>query len=141
MTATVANVKELISTSKSDGDIATFLASGQSLYDALIPAGTHVDALADKIVAYLAAHFLAVTVEAGWPQEQKMGDAMSRIVTPADGYGALPTTGLSMTRFGQTAIVLDTSGKLAKHNNDLGPTRPTAGTDPEELGPAVFRVL
>lgn len=58
-----------------------------------------------RIELYLAAHFVALTEEKGSLTGEDFGDAE---VTLANVY----TAGFNSTRFGQMALVLDTSGKL-----------------------------
>lgn len=59
-----------------------------------------------QIELYLATHFVALVEEKGSLKGESFGDAK---VFLADVYKA----GFSATRFGQVAITLDTSGKLA----------------------------
>jgi hypothetical protein len=60
------------------------------------------------IELYLAAHYAAISLEKGGLQRQKIGDG-------EDWYQPIEQSaaGLSTTRFGQQALVLDTSGVLA----------------------------
>lgn len=60
-----------------------------------------------QIELYLAAHFLTLTVEEGPKAAEALGDATER-------YHNIYAAGLRSTRFGQQAILLDTSGTLAE---------------------------
>jgi len=64
------------------------------------------DARLVQIELYLAAHFLAITTREGPLAAETMGDASER-------YHNIYTAGLRSTRFGQQAVLLDTSGTLA----------------------------
>ena len=59
-----------------------------------------------QIELYLAAHMVALTEEKGGVIKKSTGEAF-------EAYGGEFTTGFNMTRYGQHAIVLDTSGTLA----------------------------
>jgi len=61
-----------------------------------------------QIELYLAAHFAVVTYERGGLTSQKLGEGEERYNAPK------ATDGLSATRFGQQAVMLDTSGTLSK---------------------------
>lgn len=78
----------------------------------------------DAITLYVMAHFLLISQESGGIQEEKVGDAQQTYVPQDKG-----ATGLSTTRFGRQALMLDTSGSLASL---------TAGSN---LLPAQFRVV
>ncbi len=64
------------------------------------------EAMLTKIELYLAAHFAALLVENGGLVRSAVGDA-------AETYANIYDKGLRATRFGQQAIVLDTTGTLA----------------------------
>lgn len=61
----------------------------------------------DKIVLYLTAHLLVLSEENGGISRSKMGDADESYVVPFE------QVGLNSTRFGQLALNLDPTGKLA----------------------------
>lgn len=67
----------------------------------------------DKIQTYLAAHFLFIATSGGGQggglKSEKMGESTDEYFSPEEtgGYG------LAATSFGQQAMVLDTTGKLA----------------------------
>lgn len=67
------------------------------------------------IELYLASHFAVLTIEKGGLTRQKLGEA-------EEGYRQDFTSkpNLSMTRFGQQALALDTSGSLSKMDSPAG---------------------
>ncbi len=65
------------------------------------------EAILEKIELYLAAHFVALTSEKGTLKFSKVGDSSDAWDVTELGEG------LRATRYGQTALVLDTSGILA----------------------------
>lgn len=103
-----SQVKELIETSKSDEIIDTnFIATASHLVDTHLVGKSLSDETLRQIELYLAAHFLTIAEEGGAIMRDAYGDASTLY---ADVYGK----GLSMTRFGQQAMLFDTSGTLAK---------------------------
>ena len=60
------------------------------------------------IELYLAAHFLTVTEERGGLKSTKTGQG-------SESYGGKFGTGLNLTRYGQQAMALDTTGTLASN--------------------------
>ena len=100
------DVKAVIDTTR---DTAPFIATAQLLADEeLADKGLSTERL-DKIVLYLAAHFVCVTEEKGGLKQDRLLEAESTFKTPADDQN-----GLASTRYGQQAMILDTSGSLAK---------------------------
>jgi hypothetical protein len=75
--------------------------------DTHLSAAGHSTDILEKIELYLAAHFVALTEERGSLKGGKFGDASEFL---SDVF----SEGLRATRFGQTAITLDTSGILVK---------------------------
>lgn len=72
----------------------------------LAPTGKHSEAALRNLELFLAAHFATLTVKEG-PIE------MNRIGAVTERYHDIYEAGLNATRFGQQAIVLDTTGTLA----------------------------
>lgn len=66
------------------------------------------DARKELITKYLAAHFAIVSLERGGLTRQKVGESADTYKTGLDS-----DQGFLLTRFGQQAISLDTSGTLA----------------------------
>lgn len=109
-----SDVKNLIDT---DVDVTPFIEVAQLVVDEdLASSGLSADRL-EAITRYLAAHFTCITVETGGLQEARIGGL-------AGTYERYRSTdpkakGYAVTRFGQVAISLDSSGILAsKTAND-----------------------
>ena len=106
--ATAEQVKELIQTSLSDETIASNMVITANTYvNANLLAEGHSAATLKQIELYLATHFVAITEERGGLIRSEYGDAEEWL---SDIYGS----GLKSTRYGQTALLLDTSGVLAR---------------------------
>ena len=100
-------VKEIIETSLEDSVVLSSMIDTANLYvDTHLADAGHSDAVLAKIELYLAAHFVALTEERGSLKGSKMGDASEFL---SDIY----SEGFKATRFGQTALTLDTTGTLA----------------------------
>lgn len=100
-------VKELINTSLSDVIVTSSIDMASRYIDTVL-VGEGVDALrlAD-IELWLSAHFIAMRdQDEGMTVEQEAGDAKAK-------YSGQYGMSLNLTRYGQMAIFLDTSGKLA----------------------------
>jgi hypothetical protein len=102
-------VKEIIDTNLSDLVVQSSIDIASRYIDKVIPAtGDGLDQLrlAD-IELYLSAHLLAMRdQDEGAVTSEKDGDAEAQ-------YSGFFSKGIEGTRYGQTAIFLDTSGKLA----------------------------
>jgi len=72
----------------------------------------------DLITLYLAAHFAAITDQSGGRVRSKVGDTEEDYI-PISSYRE-PLQGFRMTRYGQQAMVLDTSGSLAGMSASAG---------------------
>jgi hypothetical protein len=90
--------------------------------DELIPAGLTSTVRQDLVAKYLAAHFVTVAQEKGGIVVDRMGSAQQSYT------GDQQVQGLSLTRFGQQAIVFDTTGRLSN-------------LDRARVGQAEFRVV
>ena len=103
-----SEVKEIIETSLEDSVILSSMIDTANLYvDTHLSDAGHSDAILAKIELYLAAHYVALTEERGSLKGSSLGDASEFL---ADVY----SEGMKATRFGQTAITLDSSGILAE---------------------------
>lgn len=102
-------VKELISTELTDSVIlASMIDTANVFVDThLVPDANHGAPILNKIELYLAAHFVAISEEKGAVKFSKVGDASDAFDVSNLG------SGFNSTRFGQTALSLDTSGILA----------------------------
>lgn len=63
----------------------------------------------DQIALYLAAHFATISIYHGGLSHQRVSDSEERYQPVSE-----KLTGLATTKFGQSAISLDTSGTLSK---------------------------
>lgn len=101
---TDTEVKQIIETEK---DTTPFINTADLVVsESLESVGLSEERL-KQITLWLAAHYTAITVERGGITFDKTGDASSS-------FGAKITkSGLASTRYGQQALVLDTSGTLA----------------------------
>jgi hypothetical protein len=72
----------------------------------------------DLITTYLAAHFCAITDQSGGLTRSKIGDTEEDYI-PISSYRE-PLQGFRMTRYGQQAMVLDTTGSLAGMSSNAG---------------------
>lgn len=65
-----------------------------------------------QIEIFLAAHFAVLAVERGGFRREAMGDSSQSFQTISEKF-----KGFHLTRFGQSAVVLDTTGILAAQGN------------------------
>ncbi len=102
-----SEVKELINTDLTDVIVASSIdIASRFIDDIVVGAGLSADRLAD-VELYLSAHFVAMRdQDEGMITEQDVGDAKVK-------YSGEFGKSLNLTRYGQMAIFLDTSGKLA----------------------------
>jgi hypothetical protein len=91
-------------------DLAPFIDLATLLVDETLAASGLSAARLKQIELYLAAHYAAVTVERGSLSVSKAGDALET-------YKGNFTSGLNLTRYGQTALNLDTTGTLNALSN------------------------
>lgn len=108
---TVADVKQVINTSLSDSYIITHIQVATELVDEVLGSDTSLTSLMKKwIEMYLAAHFIALSNErattGGAVLEREAGDTRVRY--------AAASVAVSSTSYGQAAINLDRTGKLAQ---------------------------
>jgi len=103
-----AQVKEIIETDIDDDILlSNFIDTAHIYVDTHLSAAGHDSHILTKIELYLAAHFVAITDEGGALKYTKLGDA-------SDAYDtSFLDSGLKSTRYGQTALTLDSSGILA----------------------------
>jgi hypothetical protein len=111
---TGAEVKQIYPT---NSDVSPFIDVAHVLVTEELAASGLSDSRKAQIEKYLAAHFALVTLERGGLSRQKIGDA-------EDYYQIWNNReqSLSATRFGQQALILDTTGTLAS----LGTNKLTA---------------
>lgn len=99
---TDAEVKELIPTTK---DTVPFIETANLLVTELLASAGLTAERLTAIELYLSAHFVALSDEKGGLIETRLGDGID---TFADHYDE----GLKLTRFGQQALSLDSTGTL-----------------------------
>lgn len=107
-----ADVKKIIDTNR---DTTTFIATAQLVVDEELLGKGLTTLRLDQIVLYLAAHFTAITEENGGLHRKRMGESDETYKVPGD-----KDTGLEFTRFGQQALILDTTGTLAALSANKG---------------------
>jgi hypothetical protein len=103
----VDDLKSLIESDKEDEALEAFVDIANLLVNEQLVGKGLSDAMLTKIELYLAAHFLAVVTELGGLVRDSYGSASVQL---SDVYGP----GLGSTRFGQTALVLDTTATLQR---------------------------
>lgn len=97
-----------------DRDVTPFLETASLLVDEILASsGLSVNRL-DAIKKYLAAHFVWITETVGLVSKD-IGATKEVYRTYSD-----KSVGLSSSRYGQTALALDTSGKLASVTANSG---------------------
>ena len=105
---TADNVKEIVQNVDLDDALVLSHMVDQAnlVVDTHLVGQGHSDRVLQKIELNLAAHYVVLTTEKGGLVSTKMGDAEDRL---SDVY----SDGFRSTRFGQTALVLDSTGILA----------------------------
>ena len=114
ITTTVEEVLELIKTTAENSTVLSSYIKTANVYVTanLATAGLSAAVLAE-VELYLSAHFTAIVEEKGGLIKEMMGDS-------SDTYADKFTKGLGLTRFGQMAMVLDTTGTLARLSANAG---------------------
>lgn len=90
-------------------DVQPFIDSAIVLVDAIIGTAAN-DTILELVTRYLAAHLMAVT---------DPRTATEQVKSIQVSYQHKLSQGLGITHFGATAMLLDTSGKLAAHNQKV----------------------
>ncbi len=101
---TKEEVKELIATSF---DVGPFIATAGLLVDEILAGQGMSDARLKTIELWLSAHYTAVAEERGALKKSNKGDS-------EEDYDIVVGEGLKMTRFGQQALALDSTGLLSE---------------------------
>jgi hypothetical protein len=99
------DVRKLI-TLTSVSDTASFIETANVMVDQNLLDSGLSDAVLEQIEKYLAAHLLAIHPDEKQVIEQTIGDAI-------DKYAGSFGKGLESTSFGQTVLLLDTTGTFA----------------------------
>lgn len=100
-----ADVRGLIQV-PSDVNPDVFIETANAIVEEHLVGAVTSEVLLNKIELYLAAHFTALTVERGSLIRTTAGEA-------SEALQSIYAAGFKSTRFGQQAIALDYSGKLA----------------------------
>ncbi len=100
---TADEVGELIDT---DRTLDSFIITASLIVTEELASAGHSNARLTQIELYLAAHFVALAEERGGLQRWQVGDSAELIANVYD-------KGFQMTRYGQQAMALDTSGALS----------------------------
>lgn len=115
MAATTSSVRVLLGSDYNDVDLAS-IAPHLSAAELVVSEDLAVSGLTPErkelIVNFLAAHFAVISFERGGLTRQKVGES-----TDTYKEGSNSDRGYLMTRFGQQAVALDTSGTLALNAN------------------------
>lgn len=90
-------------------DLSVFVQQGQLIADELLGSSALSSTRQNLIATYLAAHIYTISMERGALSSTGMGEAV-------DKFHNTYTRGFGMTRFGQQAIALDSSGILAQES-------------------------
>lgn len=106
-------------------DLTVFMNTANVLVDDLLGSSSLSANTLKLIETYLAAHLYALTEERGSLASETFGDSTER-------YHNVYKAGFNSTRFGQQALVIDTTGTLA---------RESAKADKASIKSAEFRVL
>ena len=99
-----SEVKQIIGTNR---DTTPFIQTATLIVDEELVSRGLSDERLRQVELYLAAHYVAIAEEKGALVEAETGDARER-------YGGEFEMGLKSTRYGQQAISLDSSGRLAE---------------------------
>ncbi len=102
---TSTEVKVIISTTMVDADVDAHIdIANRFITDVLSSKGMSSARLKD-IELYMSAHLIMIFQEKGGVKSERIGDSQRT-------YSVLSSDGLKMSRYGQTAAMLDTSGTL-----------------------------
>ncbi len=112
MSITDANVKAIIDTAR---DTTPFINTATIIADTLLSGKGLNSDLYDQIILYLTAHFVCITEESGGLKRSKLGDSDESYNIPSE-----KDSGFAFTRYGQQAMILDTTGTLAANSANKG---------------------
>lgn len=107
MAITAEQVK-LIYPSTGSADLSGYIAAANAVANAQLLDKELDSDLLEQITIYLAAHFAVLGIERGGQRRKRIGEADESYKTPGD-----KDLGFASTRFGQTAMIMDSSGTLA----------------------------
>lgn len=110
MAITVDDVKRVY---PSGSDLSGFVKTAEVVVDDQLSDKELSGDVLDQITIYLAAHFATVGLDKGGLRSKKVGEATETYRNPGD-----KDIGFRATSYGQTAMLLDTSGTLAGLNSN-----------------------
>lgn len=93
-------------------DTSIYIASASAFADHLLSSSGLSETILTQIEIFLAAHFAVLGIERGGIRREVDGDAAQAYQTISE-----KKEGLHLTRFGQQAIALDTTGILSLQGN------------------------
>jgi hypothetical protein len=99
----------VISTSVST---APYINSAVVVVESLLEGKGLSESVLTQIEIFLAAHFAVLAVERGGIRREAMGESSQSFQTISENF-----KGFTLTRFGQSALALDTTGTLAEQGN------------------------
>lgn len=102
-----SDVKAIIDTKR---DCIPFISTAQLIVNEVLASSVLSVARKDKIVLYIAAHLVYISESQGLVSAEK-GDMKEEYIPRM--YGNSQILSLATTPYGKTALLLDTSGKLA----------------------------
>lgn len=109
------HVRAVIQTEKEDSELQTFIDIAETLYAAHLGSSGLSEGVKFEIERHLAAHFLA-DHQKGIHQSLEVGDVVERFSEPQERF-------LLNTKWGQTAVLFDTTGTLKGLSSKYGPAR------------------
>lgn len=121
MATTIAEVKEIISTSAADSVITGLITAAGSYMSSVLSSGDLTTAQTDEIKRWMVAHMLAMSIERQGAAEE-VGDAQIKYTGKYD-------MRLQATTYGQMVMTLDTSGKLQQGGKKKASTRSVTKED------------
>lgn len=106
--ATDSDVRALVVTLAAGDDTAPFIATASVVADDLLSASGLSEDVLTQIEIFLAAHFAVLAVEKGGMRKETVGESSESYQTISERF-----KGFYLTRFGQQAVAMDTTGTLA----------------------------
>jgi hypothetical protein len=110
------DVSDIIETKR---DCTPFLLDANVLVTEILGAAGLTQSRLDLITKYVAAHFVCLAEENGGLLSEKSGSSENRYMGVPTTYKSV-TRGLNITRYGQQALAMDTSGLLASATANSG---------------------
>jgi hypothetical protein len=116
MSVTDADVKVIIDTER---DTTPMIADAELIVTEILASSGLSPARLDLITKYVAAHFVCLVEENGGITQEKVGNSENRYIGVPTTYKSV-TRGFNITRYGQQALMFDTSGLLAAATANSG---------------------